>query len=271
MNNYILPDMQGVLALLNRDEYPETFVYLCSFLEGTGAEEDTLYDAAYTIVQLDEPKEFPDEVIALITKMFEIEIENGNADAMNDLGAQYYNGNRGFEQSFEKAVHLYEMAAENGSRQAQENLGYCYYYGRDGEPDYEKAFHYFALGAFDGHLVSLYKIGDMYLNGLYVPKNEKEAFFIFLRCIETMTEEAEERIAGPVYLRLGRMFLEGLGVSQNPKNALACYQKAELFLYDMVLSGDVMYKKSLEASIAGQRKARELLAAKLPAGTWTFE
>ena len=94
------------------------------------------------------------------TKMFDLEIGAGNADAMNDLGALYYDGSRGFEQSFEKAVRYYSMAAENGSRQAQENLGYCYYYGRDGEPDYEKAFHYFALGAFDGHLVSLYKIGE---------------------------------------------------------------------------------------------------------------
>ena len=97
----------------------------------------------------------------------------------------------------------------------------------------------------------------MYLNGLYVPKNEKEAFYIFIRCIETMTEEAEGRVAGPVYLRLGRMFLEGIGVSQNLKNAFVCYQKAEAYLYDMVLSGDVMYRKSLEAAIAGQKKARE--------------
>ena len=111
----------------------------------------------------------------------------------------------------------------------------------------------------------------MYLNGLYVPKNEEEAFYIFIRCIETMTEEAEGRVAGPVYLRLGKMFLEGIGVSQNLKSALVCYQKAESYLYDMVLSGDVMYRKSLEASIVGQKKARELLAAKLPSGTWTFE
>ena len=111
----------------------------------------------------------------------------------------------------------------------------------------------------------------MYLNGLYVPKNEKEAFYIFIRCIETMTEEAERRVAGPVYLRLGRMFLEGTGVSQDLKSALVCYQKADSYLYDMVLSGDVMYKKSLDASIAGQKKARALLAAKLPTSTWTFE
>ncbi len=46
------------------------------------------------------------------------------------------------------------------------------------------------------HLISLYKIGDMYLNGLYVEKNEKEAFRICRRCLETVTEEAERRVAG---------------------------------------------------------------------------
>jgi len=269
--NDILSETQNVLTIINRDEYPETAEYLGLLLKETAAEESEPYEIANTILQMDIPKRFPDYVINLITELYELDIADGNADAMNDLGAQYYDGSRGFEQSFEKAVHFYKMAAEKGNRQAQENLGYCYYYGREGKPDYEKAFHYFALGAFDGHLISLYKIGDMYLNGLYVPKNEKEAFYIFVRCIETMTEEAEGRVAGPVYLRLGRMFLEGIGVSQNLKNALVCYQKAESYLYDMVLSGDVMYRKSLEGAIAGQKKARELLAAKLPADTWTFE
>jgi hypothetical protein len=163
------------------------------------------------------------------------------------------------------------MAAENGSRQAQENLGYCYYYGRDGEPDYEKAFHYYALGAFDGHLVSLYKIGDMYLHGLYVPKNEREAFFIFMRCIETMTDEAAGRVAGPVYLRLGRMFLDSTGVERNYKNSLICFQKAEFYLYDMVRGGDVMYRKSLDDAVKGQEAVRGKLAEELPESTWKFD
>ena len=148
---------------------------------------------------------------------------------------------------------------------------YCYYYGRDGEPDYEKAFHYYALGAFDGHLISLYKIGDMYLHGLYVPKNEREAFFIFMCCLETMTEEAEGRVAGPVYLRLGRMFLDGTGAEKNYKNALICFQKAESFLYDMVMNGNVMYRRSLIAAIKGQEEARKKLSKALPEDTWEFD
>ena len=78
-----------------------------------------------------------------------------------------------------------------------------------------------------------------------------------------MTEEAEHKVAGPVYPRLGKMFLYGLGTDKDPKSALICYQKAEAFLYDMVKNGDFMYRKSLQAAVEGQAKAREVLIAEL--------
>lgn len=137
--------------------------------------------------------------------------------------------------------------------------------------DYEKAFHYFALGAFDGHLISLYKIADMYRNGYYVEKNPVEAFRIYEHCIDMMSEEAAERVAGPVYLRLGDAFLNGIGTEENAKNALVCFQKAESFLYDMVANGEAMYRKSLEAAAAGQEKAREKLREQLPEDEWEFD
>lgn len=205
-------------------------------------------------------------------KDLEEEIRKGNADAMNDLGALFYEDSSGFEQNFEKAMFYFKMAAEHGSRQAQENLGYCYYYGRNSEqPDYEKAFHYFALGAFDGHLISLYKIGDMYLNGFYVEKNEQEAFYIFLHCLNTMSEDAETRVAGPVFLRLGKMLAEGIGCEKDLKAALVSFQRAEFYLRDMVQGGDVMYKKSLCEAVAGQNAVRVQLDAELPDETWEFD
>ena len=171
-----------------------------------------------------------------------------------------------------KAMELYNMAAENGNRQAQENLGYCYYYGRDTEVDYEKAFHYFALGAFDGHLISLYKIGDMYRNGYYVKKNEKEAFLIYKHCIDVLHGgEDDYLISGPVRLRLGDMYLNGIGTKKNPEAALVSYSIAEIDLFRMVKDGDYMYKKSLRAAIEGQERARAQLAEELPEQEWTFD
>ena len=262
--------IQEVFSMLDAEELPQTAGALSNLLASDADSLPAPLAIANGVMDLDKPGTFPAYIIDFVTELFEMEIAAGSEDAMNDLGSLYYEGSRGFEQNFEKSVYFYQMAAEHGSRQAQENLGYCYYYGRNMDrPDYEKAFHYFALGAFDGHLISLYKIGDMYLNGLYVPRNEKEAFCIYRRCLETMTDEAAPRTAGPVFLRLAKMYLNGLGTACDPKAALICYQKAESFLYDMVKDGDVMYKNSLRAAIEGQSKARALLAAELPCREWT--
>ena len=258
---WIYEEAEKLINILNEDEFPETVYYLEEIIEDIELESVTAYDIASVIVDSDKPKPWPKEVIQYITKLYTYEIDKGNASAMNDLGAQYYDGNRGFSQNYEIAMNYYKMAAEKGDRQAQENLGYCYYYGRVGEPDYEKAFNYFAMGAFDGHLISLYKIGDMYYNGYYVEKNMNEAFVIYMRCIETMTEEAERSCAGPVYLRLGKMFFNGYGTEKDLKKAMTCFQRAELYLYDMVVEdGNYMYKGSLQGAIEGQEMTRAELA-----------
>ena len=263
-NDALREKMKEVLIALKNGQYRETSNFLTFTLNDSDQEDKDFCAIANKLLHCDQPKTLPAVVRELIILLFQMAFESGNADAMNDLGAQYYDGNRGFEQDYGKAVHYYEIAAKNGSRQAQENLGYCYYYGRNMPVDYEKAFHYFALGAFDGHPISLYKIADMYANGYYVEKNEKEAFHIYEYCMEHMAEETAKFVAGPVYLRLGNCFLYGTGTEPNPETALICYQKAELFLFGMVKGGNVMYKKSLQDAIDGQTKARAIMAKELP-------
>lgn len=265
----LFEEINSIYSMLNADEYPEVHAQLESFMEH--AEELDPFTIATNLRLADKPLDLPDYVIEFIIEMYELGIDNEDAQSMNDLGAMYYGGDRGCEQSFEKAVHYYEMAADKGNYQAMENLGYCYYYGRVGKPDYEKAYQYFAIGGLIGGGVSLYKIGDMYLNGYYVRKSSTNAFWIYMHCLETMTEESEPLVAGPVYLRLGKMFLNGTGTEVNYKSALVCYQKAESYLYDMVKNGDYMYKNSLKAAIEGQAQAREKLTGDLSEQEWTFD
>ena len=54
----------------------------------------------------------------------------------------------------------------------------------------------------------------------------------------------------------------------NLKSALVCYQKAEAYLFDMVMDGSIMYRKSLDKAVQGQESVRRLLAEKLPEGAW---
>ena len=261
-------ETKKVLDLLDSTQYPQTH----AALSDGSMDGKTLYELASGLMECDKPGDLPPFVIEYIASLYGIEILEGNHDAMNDLGAHYYCGARGFEQNFTRAMELYNMAAENGNRQAQENLGYCYYYGRDTAVDYEKAFHYFALGAFDGHLISLYKIGDMYRNGYYVKKNEREAFLIYRHCISVLRGGDEDYlISGPVRLRLGDMFLNGIGTKRDAEAALINYSIAEIDLLRMVKNGDHMYKKSLRAAIEGQERARALLEAELPEREWTFD
>lgn len=248
---------------LDPKQSPEAIAYFDSHK----GEDISAYDLATDLVNCDKTKDMPKILFDFIVELYLEACKDGNHFAMNDLGALYYDG-RGCCQDFGKAVYYYNMAAEHGNKVAQENLGYCYLYGRDVEVDYEKAFHYFALGAFEGYLISLYKIGDMYQKGYYVKKNEAEAFRIYERCMDMMTDDAAKLVAGPVYLRLGNAFLYGTGTEPNAKTALICYQNAERFLFDMVNGGDVMYKKSLQAAIDGQAKARAKLTEALPEKQW---
>ena len=268
-NEREFPDVDTTLAIIDPVDFPESYELLSNVSAdlADGIEADP-FEVATSLIDSDMPGDLNEALIELIEELYLCAAARGNPEGWNDLGAQYYDGSRGFPQSFKKSVHYYELAAENGSRQAQENLGYCCYYGRNMPVDYERAFHYFALGAFDGHIVSLYKIGDMYLNGYYVQKNEKEAFHIFDHCIQVMTEEAAKYAAGPVFLRLGNCFLYGRGTEKDAKTALVCFQKAESFLYDMVSSGNVMYKKSLQGAIEGEEAARKELTAALSDKEW---
>ncbi len=267
----VLAGIRDALAILEAEEAPQSREYLNGLIFEDELTEDDPFVIANELLQCDMPDALPEALRDLIEELFTAAFEDGNADAMNDLGAQYYDGSRGFEQDFSKAVHCYKLAAANGSRQAQENLGYCYYYGRNMPVDYEKAFRYFALGAFDGHLISLYKIGDMYQNGYYVDKDPAEAFHIYSHCLETMTDEAAPTVAGPVFLRVGNAFLNGIGTKEDPKSALICFQKAEAYLFDMVAGGNVMYKKSLQDAIEGQAAARSKLLGSLPSQDWIFD
>lgn len=261
--------LKNIIENLSEYEYPEIYSHICANIE---EDEEVLYNDPYVIaIQLhesDETKLLPGCVADYLIEVYKDEIKDGNADAACDLGSLYYTGRCG-KQDYAKAFEYYTISAKGGCRQAQENLGYCYYYGRSIEKDYEKAFHYFALGAFDGHICSLYKIGDMYRNGYYVEKNEKEAFRIYLRCKDTMSEEAIPFVGADVMMRLGDCYFEGIGIESDYKCALSYYQSAEQMFIDRLEDGDYMIKGCYDKVIRRQNEIREILKEKLPQFAWT--
>ena len=104
--------------------------------------------------------------IQLINALEYLIRETNNPEYMVELGGWYYG-----QKQFDLAEEYYLMAAKLDYNNAYECLGYIYYYGRVGQPDYEKAFHYYKLASDQGNLVAAYKLADMYKNGYYVQKD----------------------------------------------------------------------------------------------------
>ena len=252
-----LDKLQHIRLEIDPKRAPEAVALFEKMEPGTDL---SAYELATALTECDKGREMPRALFDFVVELYDEAIADGNVDAMNDLGALYYDG-RGCEQDYQKAVSYYELAAKHDHRIARENLGYCHYYGRGVPVDYEKAFRYFALGAFEGRTISLYKIGDMYLNGYYVERNPIEAFRIYSRCLEYLPDELATEAGGSILLRLGDCYLNGLGTMPDPQTALRAYTLAEERLRKQVLAGEKTYETSLQAVIEGKEKAKKKLTA----------
>ena len=103
-------------------DYVETSEILAFAIEGLEHyDECDLMELAEDLQDADETVEMHPDVAKFVVSVYESEIEDGNSDAMCNLGAMYYVGRFG-EQSYEKAFELYEMSYEAGNIQAAENL-----------------------------------------------------------------------------------------------------------------------------------------------------
>lgn len=118
---------------------------------------DDYYDLTHT--------KYEDDISLIHALEFLIQ-ETKDPEYMVELGGWYYE-----QRQFDLAEEYYLMAASLEYVDAYECLGYIYYYGRVGQPDYKKAFHYYKLASEKGNLVAAYKLADMYKNGYYVSKD----------------------------------------------------------------------------------------------------
>lgn len=148
-------------------------------------------------------------------------LEHDIPEAALNLGAFYYNG-RLLKQDYQEAFRLYKIAADAGEPQAFFNCADCFYYGRHQAVDFEQAYHYFSLGALlynDGGC--LYMLGDMFMNGYAVPKNEKYGYALYERAYKEEREHSRQLVFAEIQLRLGRCKLNGIGCIQNLDEALS--------------------------------------------------
>ena len=221
-----------------------------------------IYPIAENLAFCNPNETMPPVVSEFVSLAFFDEIENGNPDAMLNLGSLYYTGRIG-EQNYAEAVKYYKMAAGYGSLIALENLGYCYYYGRDVAVNYETAYHYFIKPALAGRLESLYKIGDMYAKGLYVEQDENIAFTLYEKAYQGIDDDCE--VVGDICLRMGNCFYYGTGCERDLETALFFYQRSELYYYSQLKNGDFFKRKILDGVIEKIDEIREELKNEIDA------
>ena len=180
----------------------------------------------------DHPETTSPIVAAKVMECYELCIKQNMPDAFLNLGTFYYKGIF-VDQDYQKAFELYKVAADAGLKQALCNCGYCFYYGRHQEVDYAEAYRYFLLGALlHNDANCLYKLGDMYLNGYHVEKNEKYAFMLFDRALKVCRDSENGDPAFPdVQFRIGKCLLYGIGVERNVDEAHTTLSFALLNFY----------------------------------------
>lgn len=160
-----------------------------------------------------------EHVIRKVIECYEICLEQDMPVAALNLGTFYYNG-RYVKQDYKKAFELYKMAADNGERRAICNCGYCFYYGRHQEIDYGEAYKYFSIGAsLFNDANCLYKLGDMYLNGYGIKKNEKYAFQLYEKAFDCFVDDYDDNILADIQFRIGKCLLKGIGTKIDVERA----------------------------------------------------
>ena len=176
------------------------------------------------------------ELRSKVIEYLDTALNAGNVEAMNQLGAMYHEG-KVVEQDLYKSFLCYEMAAENGHISGTCNLGFCYFYGDGVEKNYEKAYMAFSKAALVQDVPdAVIRLGDMYLNGYYVKKDEKAAVDLYFR----MKRKTEKNLGdfgnlqaySDVMRRIGDLYFEGRGVEKDVAKAIKCYADA-LHCYEL--------------------------------------
>ena len=150
-------------------------------------------------------------------KWYKLAAEQGDSDAQVNLGLCYENGN-GEKQSFEESVKWNQLAAEQGNAYGQGNLGLCYDLGLGVKQDYDKAVKWYRLAAEKGNADAQNNLGTCYRDGTGVERSDEEA----ARWFRLSADQGNAYGQG----NLGWCYENGIGTKQNYEEAVKWYRLA---------------------------------------------
>jgi TPR repeat protein len=141
----------------------------------------------------------------------------GNADAMNNLGYLYEEG-QGVAQDYQQAQQWYEKAAAAGSATAMNNLGNQYGHGHGVAQDYKQARQWYEKAAAAGNADAMNSLGYLYDQGLGVAQDYQQARLWF--------EKGAAAGGASAMNSLGYLYDYGQGVAQDYRQARQWYEKS---------------------------------------------
>lgn len=143
--------------------------------------------------------------------------ENGDAEAMTELGKCYYLG-KGVEKSGDKAFQWLSKAADGGNANAFYWLGACYQYGYGTDKNMEKAVELYTKGADLGDHESMNSLGVCLKRGIGILQNVDRALYWYNKAAEL----------GDAYAmnNLGTCYYLGDGVAKDFEKAVSWYRKS---------------------------------------------
>ena len=142
--------------------------------------------------------------------------EAGNNYAMAYLGKLYLEGGPYVKQDNATAIKYFKMAAEKSNPIGQAGMGIVYFYGSGVDKDYAKALKYFQLSADQGYVEGHFLLGILYYYGYGVKKDYKMAVKYFNLAAQL------GHVLG--YYNLAQMHATGTGVLRSCTTATELYK-----------------------------------------------
>lgn len=134
-----------------------------------------------------------------------------------------------------------------GDVQALANLGYCYFYGRACEKNYDLAFAYFKMAAYQRNVDALYKLSNMYASGIGVEKDEDIADYYLRAALDELNglsvQVAKEYPS--VFYSAAKSSLKSKSKNVNLENVYELLKFAKEGYEMMIAQGDKYYEKML--------------------------
>ncbi len=136
------------------------------------------------------------------------------------IGKMYCHG-LGDKKNDTEALKWFEKSAVAGNKYAEFSLGSMFYYGNGVKQDYEKALEWYIKSADKGNPYAAYAVAQMYTIGEGADKSSDTAYYYYNQALSGFQKlESEDQADEVMLYKIGRMYMKGLGTSEDIPKAM---------------------------------------------------